>query len=280
MSNLRILYNNLVDNGSVLSASTSAGSLLPANLQTNIKSQVWRSTATSATLTAVWQIAQAVNCVILPFTNLTNAATMRVRGYANITDVVGTATPTFDTTALTCCPYTSAAAFGWDTNVPGVANFGKAGGVYAALFFTGVASKKLVIDLVDTGNAAGYLEAARLLAGVYWSPVNNADWGIQCGFKTNSVHIRNDAGDLLTDVRAISKTISFNISMAPPADREVFMKIMRLNISNPLYISFFPGDTDKNFEQDYQIWGKLSQQSLLSLVKYSQYSSSISVDEI
>ena len=58
------------------------------------------------------------------------------------------------------------------------------------------------------------------------------------------------------------------------------MKIMRLNISNPLYISFFPGDTDKNFEQDYQIWGKLSQQSLLSLVKYSQYSSSISVDEI
>jgi len=279
MSNLRILATNLIDSATV-SASVTAGSLVAANLQTNIKSQVWRSTTTSGTLTASWTVAKAINCVILPFTNFTNAATMRVRGYANLADVVGVATPVFDTTALTCCAYTAASVFGWDTNIPGVANFGQGGGVYASLFFTGGSAIKIVVDLVDTANASGYIEAARLLAGAYWSPFNNIDYGVQTGFKSNTAHLRNDAGDLLTDVRAISKSLTINFSMAPAADREVLMKILRLTISNPVYVSCFPADTNTNLEQDYQIWGKLSQQSVISLVKFSQYSSSFVIDEI
>ncbi len=279
MSNLRILHTNLIDSATV-SASVTAGSLVAANLQTNIKSQVWRSTTTSGTLTASWTVAKAINCVILPFTNFTNAATMRVRGYANLADVVGVATPVFDTTALTCCAYTAASVFGWDTNIPGVANFGQGGGVYASLFFTGGSAIKIVVDLVDTANVSGYIEAARLLAGAYWSPFNNIDYGVQTGFKSNTVHFRNDAGDLLTDVRAISKSLTINFSMAPAADREVLMKILRLTISNPVYVSCFPADTNTNLEQDYQIWGKLSQQSVISLVKFSQYSSSFVIDEI
>ena len=88
MSILRVLNVNLADSSTVV-ASVTAGSLAASNLLTNIKSQVWRSTGTSATLTASWTVAKTFNCVILPFTNFTNAATMRVRGYANLADVVG-----------------------------------------------------------------------------------------------------------------------------------------------------------------------------------------------
>ena len=280
MSNiLRLLHVNLADNATI-TASTTAGTLVASNLKTNIKSQVWRSTGTSATLTVALTAAKAFNCVILPFTNFTNGATMRVRGYANLADVVGVAATTFDTTALMCCPYTAASVFGWDTNVPGVANFGQGGGVYASLFFTGGSAIKIVVDLVDISNASGYIEAARFCAGAYWSPFNNVDYGVQTGFKSNTAHLRNDAGDLLTDVRAISKSLTISFSMAPVADREVLMKILRLNISNPVYVSCFPADVNTNLEQDYQIWGKLSQQSIISLVKFSQYSSSFVIDEI
>jgi hypothetical protein len=279
MSILRVLNVNLADSSTVV-ASVTAGSLAASNLLTNIKSQVWRSTGTSATLTASWTVAKTFNCVILPFTNFTNAATMRVRGYANLADVVGVAATTFDTTALTCCPYTAASVFGWDTNVPGVANFGQGGGVYASLFFAGGSAIKIVIDLVDTTNAAGYIEASRLLAGSYWSPTYNVDYGVQVGFKTSSAHIRNDAGDLLTDIRALAKTLTVNFSRASVSDREALMKVLRQNIANPVYISLFPADTDKNLEQDYQIWGKLTQESVVGIVKYTQYSSTFTVDEI
>ena len=273
MSNLRIVSRNETKTA-VLSASATAGTLAASNLLTDIKSQVWRSTTTSGTITATWTVATAINCVSLPFTNFTNSATMRVRGYTNAADVVNVAATVFDTAALACCPFTSPSVFGWDSN------FGKGGGVYASLFFTGGSVKKIVIDLADSTNSSGYIEASRLVTGSYWEPTINADYGAQMGFKDASVHVRNDAGDLLTDSKALSKTLTINFSNASVTDRENFMGIMRNGISTPLYISVFPSDTDKNLEQDYQIYGKLSQQSTIAIARYLQYSTAVTIDEI
>ena len=281
MSNLRIIHKNIIAQKLALTASTEAGALLVSNLLTDIKSQVWRSTATSAQLTATWTNLQTIKAVILPHTNLTNAATMRVRGYTNTTDVPGVASAVFDTTALTCCAVTSSAAMGWDLNTPGVANFGYGGGVYAGLFFTGGSVRKLYIELVDSGNAAGYVEASRLITGDYWEPTYNADFGLKLGYKDDSVHMRTDSGDLITDIKPRSKTLTFDLGDLVPADREVLMRIVRSNgLPAPIFISVFPGDTDKNKEQDYQIYGKLSQISELTLARFSSYTTSISIDEI
>lgn len=279
MSNLRILYKNAADYSTVTASST-AGTLAAGNLLTDIKSQVWRSTSTSATITATWTTATAIKCVVFPFTNFTNLATMRVRGYTNAADVVGVAATVFDTTALSCCPFTSASVFGWDSNLPSAANFGRGGGVYASLFFTGGSVKKIVVDLVDSTNTFGYIEASRLVTGTYWEPTINADYGASIGWNDSSQHTRNDAGDLLTDIKARSKTLTINFSQASATDREALMGIMRNGIGSPLYISVFPSDTDKNREQDYQIYGKLSQQSQLAIARYATYSTALTIDEI
>jgi hypothetical protein len=279
MANLRVLFQNAA-NTSAITVSAAAGTLAASNLLTDIKSQVWRSTTTSGTITATMTAATTINCVVLPFTNLTNAATMRVRGYTNAADVVGTAPTIFDTTALACCPFTNAAVFGWDSNTPGVAKFSNGGGVYASLFFTGGSVRKIVVDLVDTGNPSGYIEASRLVTGAYWSPTTNADYGAQIGWNDNSQHTRNDAGDLLTDVKPHAKTLTLNFSNASPSDREALMKIMRNGMGSPLYISVFPNDSDKNLEQDYQIYGKLSQQSQIAIARYAAYSTGLTIDEI
>lgn len=281
MVNLRIIHRNELAQKLALTASTEAGNLTAANLLTDIKSQIWRSTATSAQLTVTWTNLRTIKAVILPHTNLTNAATMRVRGYANTSDVVGVATPVFDTTALTCCAVTSSAAMGWDLNVPGVANFAYGGGVYAGLFFTGGSVRKLYIELVDSGSVAGYLEAARLVTGDYWEPTYNADWGIKLGYKDDSTHSRTDSGDLITDIKPRAKTLTFDLGDMVPADREGLMRIVRSNgLPAPIFISVFPGDTDKNKEQDYQIYGKLSQISELTLQRFSSYTVSITIEEI
>jgi len=269
MSNLRILYKNKVDKEGF--SGTPAVSTLPTtNLLTDIKSQVWRSTNTSGSFTLTWALFESINCVILPFTNFTPSATMRVRGYTNVTDT----TALFDTGALSYCGYASR-----DT-VPSVANFGYAGGVYASLFFTGGAVKKIVVDVADDLNPVGYIEASQILVGEYWEPNINVDYGASISWKDESQHTRNDAGDLLTDIKTRSKTLTLNFSNASPSDRESLMRVMRNGIGSPLYISVFPSDADKNLEQDYQIYGKLSQQSQIAIARYAAYSTGLTIDEI
>ena len=281
MSNLRIIHRNELTQNLSLTASTTAGTLAASNLLTDIKSQVWRSTSTTAQLTVTWTNLRTIKAVILAHTNFTNVTTMRVRGYTNTADVVGSATPVFDTTELTCCNVTSGAAMGWDLNIPGVANFGYGGSVYASSFFTGGSVRKLYIEIVDTGNATGYVEVSRLITGDYWEPSYNADWGLKLGYKDDSEHTRSFAGDLMTEIKPRSKTLTFDFGDMIEADRAVLMRIVRSNgLPAPLYISVFPGDTDKNKEQDYQIYGKLDQLSEITLARYASYSSSLTINEV
>lgn len=53
MANIRFIHDFASDSAT-LTASTTAGSLAPANMQRNEKAAVWRSTATTATITAIW----------------------------------------------------------------------------------------------------------------------------------------------------------------------------------------------------------------------------------
>lgn len=269
MANLRTLYTNSA-NSAALTASSTAGSLSASNLLTDIKSQVWRATGTSASITATWTIAQTINCVALPFTNFTNSATMRVMGYTNAAD----ATAVFDTGIIQCCNYSAREV------IQGVSSFGFAGGIYASLFFSEASVKKIVVSIADSANPSGYIEASRLVTGAYWSPTINADYGAQVGWKDESQHVRNDAGDLLTDIKTRAKTLTLNFSNASVTDREALMAVMRNGIGSPLYISIFPDDTDKNLEQDYQIYGKLSQQSQIAIARYAAYSTALTIDEI
>ena len=264
MANLRIVYKNLADSATI----AGTGSLPVGNLKTDIKSQVWRSATTSGTVTATWATSRNINCVILPFTNFSSAATMRVLGLNSAEGTV------FDTGSQVCCGYALR------NENPGVNNFGYAGGVYASLFFTGGLVKSIAITVTDTTNPTGYVEASRLVAGTYWEPTINADYGASIGWQDASVHTRNDAGDLLTDIKPRSKTLTLNFSNASTTDREELMGIMRNGIGSPLYISVFPGDADKNLEQDYQIYGKLSQQSQIAIARYAAYSTAVTIEEI
>jgi hypothetical protein len=276
MSNLRIVSNNAADRAT-LTADVTAGSYSVGYLQTDYKTEIYRSTGTSATITALWTTGELVRCVALPFTNFTENATLRVRGYTN----AGDASPAFDTTAVDCCPYSSAAAFGWDIVTPGVANFAYGGAVYAALWFEGGTVKKLVIDIADAGNAAGYVEAGRLMAGDYYELSQNPNYGAQLGFADLSEHKRSDAGDLVTDNRTRSKTLSFSLEGMPEADRAAIMRLLRAGgLANPLYVSVFPDGSDYDLTQDYQIYGKLSQGSNVALQHFANYATSLTIDEI
>lgn len=276
-NNLRILYDNLADTATVTASST-AGGLSAANLQKDSKGLVWRSTGTTATITATWSALQTFSGVALPFCNLTGSATIRVRVY---TDTAGT-TLARDTGTVNAGAYIPTDVWGnWAGTPSGVAAYSFGGGSYARCWFTSTPGRRLVIDLSDSTNSSGYLEASRLVCGAYWSPTYNTNFGLQVGFVDTSEQTRSESGNFITTNNTVHKTLNFDLSYLTDADRAKMMSILRGNgLRRPLFVSVFPDDTDLVKEQNYQIYGKLTNLNSITHPLYTIYSTNLTIEEI
>ncbi|MEG0880650.1 MAG: hypothetical protein RSH52_05230 [Janthinobacterium sp.] len=276
MTNLRIIHHNAADLAAI-SASSQSGALSVTNLLTDIKSEVWRSTGTHATLSAVFPLTSLIAAVALPFCNLSATATLRVRGYALAADAV----PAFDTGAVQACAHQPLGAWDWGLEPLGVNAFSYGGGAYGRIWFAPAWVEKLEIDIDDALNPSGYIEASRLLAGMYWSPENNADYGASLTADDASQHYRNEGGDLLTNVGPRSRKLALSLTAMSPPDRSKLMAILRGNgKSRPVFVSLFPESDDPLLEQDHQVYGKLPDAAAVATPQFERYSTSITVEEI
>lgn len=269
MANLRILHNNLADTATVTATGTL--SALPAtNLQSDGKSAVWRSTGLASVAVALeWATPQTVSMVALAFTNLTTASTIRVRCYTLPADV----TPVVDVTVNAVKG--SASIF----DVPHSAG----GNSYAAVYFPSGSFRRVHLSFTDAANPAGYMQAARMMVGSYWSPVYNVEWGaVTMGLIDTGKSERTEAGDLRTDRGNVHKTLSFDLNYMPTTDLAVLYNILRTNGTfRPMFVSVTPEDADSgDEEQVMQIYGKLSRLGAIKLQFMNQYSTQLDLEEM
>ena len=274
-NNLRIVYDNVIDSAT-LTTSTAASGLPVTNLQQEQKGLVWRSTGTTATITATWSSPQTLRAVILPFCNLTTSATIRVQAYTLAADTV----PVRDTGPRPAGTYAPGDI--WGGNQPlDVNSYSFGGGSYARVWFAETAAEKIEITIADTSNPAGYLEAARLVCGNYWSPTYNTNFGLSIGYEDSSQQTRTESGNLLTTVGTLHRTLDFDLQWLTAEDKTRMLSVLRGNgLRKPMFVSIFPEDVDKVKEQEYQIYGKLTNLSKLTHPVYSVYTSNVSLQEV
>lgn len=274
MPNLRVLYDNALDRRLSLTASTTSGSLVAANLASDAKGLVHRSTGTSVTYTVTWTDAEAVSMVVLPYTNLTATATIRVKGFS---DTAGTV-QLFNTGIEDACRYVPPALRGLPS---GVNSFAYGGGTPVVKYFTEESIKRLTVELTDTDNTAGYIESARLLCGTYWEPAIQADVGVQLSIEDRSSHERTEAGDLRTERKTRGKRLSLNLQYMKATDRDALWEIMRGNgIVAPVFLSLVPLATDVKEEWMHQVYGKLSDMSAMTYQFVNSFSAPMDIEEI
>lgn len=268
MANLRVVYNNVANQSNGLSASTTAGTLTVANLLTEVKTEVWRSTGTSATLTLTWASAATFNAAVLAFSNLSSTATMQVAVYA----AVGDASPFYTSAATLCCP----------TNFGIAAPVGFGGGVYASLWFPAKTGSKLVITITDSSNANGYIQAGRLIVGNYWSPERNAESdSVKITMQDDSKNSRSESGSLWTDRGPMYKKLSFDLTYMTAADRNSMWRIIAGNgVSNSVFVSVMPESTDSSEEQIHSIYGRIASSSSLQYRYLHLHATQLQLEEI
>jgi len=290
MNNLRILHDNAADRA-VLAASSQVGTLGPANLQRDSKSAVLRATGIGQTITASWPTQESIACVALIFTNMTSSARMRVRGYAQ----PGDTNPVLDTgnTGNTENTFPCRAAvhgsfpwgvlpLGWNAyKTGGVNTWGHGGGSDGVAWFAPVRVRKLVIDVWSPQSPEGYLEISRLVAGNYWSPEYNADYGAQLLVQDSSEDYRTAAGDLKTARGSTSDKLSITLAHLTPMDRARLMRILRENgKGKAMLFSLFPENADPLLEQDHMLYGKASNIDAVATPYFETYSAPLQIEGI
>ena len=278
MNNLRIIYDNAADRATITASSEASASLGVVNLKSDTKARVWRSTGTSATLTATWSSSETVAGAFLPFCNLTALATMRLRGFAEVAD----AAPLFDTGAIPACPGQIMGLWEWGGRALGSNAFAYGGGTYGRVWVpVPGAIKELVIDIEDPDNPLGYVEASRLVCGAYWSPEYNASVGASITPVDTSTHFRNAAGDLLTDAGTKHRSQVFDLSTMSASDRAMLWSIVRGNgMPKPMLFSLYPDHEDSALEQAHQMYCKLSSAKAIVTPISLRYNSTIELEEV
>lgn len=275
--NLKIVSDN-IGNVSVttLVAGSESGALVVDNLKLDSKTLVWRSNGTTTDSVTATHTSTAIGCVSLPICNFTSTATMRVRVYTSSGDPIAA----LDTGNLLCCEYTTIDKIDFNGSLNSN-TFSYGGGTYATLFFTETVGEKTVIDIIDTANTNGYLEASSIVIGTVWQPVINATYGASWMLNDTTKHKRNESGDLMTNRGARYRSLAFSLSQMDASDRTEFMQIMiRNGMSKNLFISIFPDSADTQEEQMYQIYGRQSKLTALTRFTYSLDKSAISILEI
>lgn len=272
---IRILSNNAADRAT-LSASSTAGSLVVSNLLTDYKSEVYRSVGTTTTITATWVISEIISAVVLPFCNLTANATIRVKLYTN----TGDASPAYDSGNVLAGGGFTTNVWDWGNTPLGVNAFSFLGAPYGRCYTTPTSCRKMEVIIIDAANPSGYVEAARLVCGAYYNPVNDAELDAKVEYPDHSINTRSDASDLITERGTRTKKLSFSLQNMTPADRNAIISVFKSNgVRRPMFVSLFSNDGDITNEQTYQIYGKMTQQNAITIAYWNAYATSIEIEE-
>ena len=256
MANLRVIPANLADNAAV-SASTVAGTYVAANMQNGTRSARWRSTGTSATITIAFAADVSIDSVALMGGNLSTSATWQVK-------LLNAAAATlFDSTAVNAAPagWLSSQSILWLPTI------------YSTV-------RSITIAIVDTSNPSGYIEAARVVAGLKWSASSNMTYGAQLSIAPADIQGRAEDGTLRGEKRAVSRELSFGYDALTEADRTSLMTYAAtLGQFQDFLISGYPGDSSATKEMQHMMMAKFSGNVSTTVAYFSTHSAQVKVVE-
>lgn len=186
----------------------------------------------------------------------------------------------YNSGAVLCCPAPARKLRGW-TPAQAASAYAYGGGATAVVWIPPIQAVGVSVIISDTANLQGYLEAATLVIGEYWSPQRNASYGASLSIEDTSKHYRTEAGGLGTDAGTRYRSLKFSLDCLDPTDRAALLDIVAANgMPYPMFVSLFPESGDAALTRDHAIYGKLSRTSAMMAARYRGYSTSIELEEV
>ena len=216
MANIRFIHDFASDRAT-LTASSTAGALAVSNMQRNEKAAVWRSTTTTATITATWAQAVEVDSFAMGGSNLTSGATITIRLFALAED----ADPVLAVEASPDSGFGAAVS-------------------QAQAWFAKTPIEKVEIEISDADNPDGYIEVSRLCIGLRHEMTYNPKYGAALGLVDRSKSSRAESGDVRVDEQGTYRTLSIDFGYIEATDAEFLLRLATRGKSKAMFVSAFP----------------------------------------
>lgn len=237
-----------------MTVSTEVPTLLGTNLQNPHLSTPWRSTANSASVTVDFGASYTIGGIFLGGTNLTAAATVRVRISAN-SDL---STPTHDSGA-------SPIAAGVDPTF----------GHLIYILSSPAAGRYLKLDLADA--SLTYIQAGRLFAGTKFQPTRNFSYDYAESYIDTTAVARAESGELWIEDGIVFREMRVQYRAATHTDAQGdFKSIARLRRSQDILFVLDPASS--NLGRD-SIFGVIAQNLSLQRIHNDIYSLDLIISE-
>jgi hypothetical protein len=185
---------------------------------------------------------------------------------------------TLDTGNVLCCPEPAVTLRGW-TAAQAASAYSYGGGAFARVWFPQTSAYGLRVDIVDSNNLQGYLEAVRMVAAPYWATGYNPN-EVKFTPSDTTIVSRLDSGDQWADFGKFYGKLQLTLSAMAPADRPTFVSMLRNNKGYPILISVFPQNGDTTLERDCMFYGRRVDDSDITLQAALVYNSSLKLESI
>jgi hypothetical protein len=204
----------------------------------------------------------------------TSAAATRPLGYIDSWQSY-----TYDSGTVLACPAQALSLTGW-TAAQAASAYAYGGGAFLRHWLTSaVSAVGMAIDITDASNLQGYIEAARLICGAYWSPTYNATNASDTDVDSTKIDY-TDAGDQWSDAGPIRKRVPIELEFMPPGDRTTLKNILRGSRAYPIFLSVFPGVSDLELERDHTVYGRRLGDSEVAVQAAIYYGTKIEVESV
>ena len=251
MANVRIIFPNIADDATLSCSPAEVAALPVTNLQDQTRGKVWRSNGVISAQHIYGDLAGYQNCSALALVrhNLTATGTYRLRLY----DQTGQAgTLLYDSGTVTLGgTILGWGAFDWGTDPWGAGSLQDWPVPYFVVWFDTVNALSFDLQLDDTANPDGYLEASRLVLGHYFEPEVNAGAGLEMAWMEQSKQSRTEGGTLRTDERDPYRRFALHLPRLTAAERTTLLdRLRRAGLRNDIFLSCAP-QMDSDLERDY-----------------------------
>lgn len=281
-SKIIISGKNYVDDASSISADDEVVALPVENLQDRQITKVFRNTQLTAQIDVDFGSARLTDFAAIIAHNLTTAATIRWR----LSAVSDFATTVYDSGTINAWEPTE----GFGASPWGVFNWGGLPSaddisLYTASTFTvldnPVLARYLRVDLSDSANGDGYLQAGRLMSGQSYQPTVNYANGVQFQFVDESRVTKSRGGQTFIDTVQKYRTITFDLNHLPQDEAfgSIFNNLDRLKgISGDVLVIPQPDEPSTYLTQN--IYGRISAIGPIRNTTLDFYSRTMEIEEL
>ena len=271
MPQIRIITDNAADRATITVANTAAG-MGSDKLKTDIKGEVCRVLASSATITLIWPKLETVGAVVIPASNLGPSSTIRVRAYL---DEAGTQLLA-DSGVKWAAPGTILENWDFSQALNVNAFTDGVAPITACYLPEQVACRRVVIDITNPDNT--FIDMSRIITGGYHAPKYGASYGASIGVNDLTQNTRTASGDIKSDWGPRNSTLQFDLGWIDNTDRERVRQLISRGVGKFLFISLLAEHDDPVLERDYSVYGKPSQAGSMSFSAFNLHNTTFQIE--